>query len=117
LEKTEIFHSEAKCKFLKNGQEIADIIGRLNIFKDPQNWLSMQPNPRRFWVIPTEEFEGEVIMGEINEDNIPQGRVIHMWGFNGWSMMIGYENNYERTGGSINIVFDNNRKACFSASL
>jgi hypothetical protein len=42
LEKIEIFSdSGAEYNFLKNGQKIADIIVRLNPFKDSQNWLSM----------------------------------------------------------------------------
>ncbi len=42
LEKIEIFsNSGAELNFLKNGQKIADIIVRLNLCKDSQNWLSM----------------------------------------------------------------------------
>jgi hypothetical protein len=52
LEKIEVFsHSGAQCDLLKNGQKIADINARLNLFKDPQNWLSMQPNPLNYWAI------------------------------------------------------------------
>jgi hypothetical protein len=42
LEKIEILStSGAEYNFLKNGQKIDEIIARLNLCKDSQNWLSM----------------------------------------------------------------------------
>ncbi len=32
--------------FTKDGQKIAGIIARLNLFKNNRNWLSMKPNPQ-----------------------------------------------------------------------
>ncbi len=53
-------HSGAQYEFLKDGQNIADISGRLNLCKDPKNWLSMQPNPLRY------SDEDGVGFGEVN---------------------------------------------------
>ena len=66
LEKIVILsNSGAEYNFLKNGQKIADIIARLNLCKDSQNWLSMQPNPLRYY---SKTFTTN--FGEHNEDNI-----------------------------------------------
>ncbi len=44
LDKIEEFSdSGARYDFFKDGQSMADIIARLNLCKDPKNWLSMQP--------------------------------------------------------------------------
>jgi hypothetical protein len=75
LEKIEIFsHSGAQCDFLKNGQKIADIIARLNLFKDPQNWLSIQPNPLSYSILDMYLLK----LGELSEFNRLHGRGIEI---------------------------------------
>ncbi len=70
LEKIEVFsNSGVQCDFLKNGQKIADINARLNLFKDPSNWLSMQPKPLSYSALYEDEDEDECFYntGELNE--------------------------------------------------
>ena len=67
--KIEIFsNSGAEYNLLKNGQKIADIIARLNLCKQSQNWLSMQPYPLRFasnWLYGSLNFV-YLYFGELN---------------------------------------------------
>ncbi len=60
LQKIEVFsHSGVAFAFLKNGHKVAEIIGRLNFFKDDQNWSSMLPNPLNFLYYYEDENEVE----------------------------------------------------------
>ncbi len=48
LDKIELFSENVVDQYiLKDGQRIGTLIPRLNLCKDPQNWLSMQPEPLR----------------------------------------------------------------------
>ncbi len=99
--KIEIFsNSGAEYNFLQNGQKIADIIARLNLCKDSQNWLSMQPNPLRYYSDSglTKNF------GEHKEDNEENGRGIRI--FNNGDICIGYFENGRLIGNLIAINSD-----------
>ncbi len=50
LQKIERFSKQGVLReFFKDGQKIAKIIPRLNRGKDPQNWLSMQPDSQKWY--------------------------------------------------------------------
>ncbi len=70
LDKIEVFSdSGAQYDFIKDGQNMAEINARLNLCKDPKNWLSMQPNPMRYDLY-------EERFGEVSENNELHGRGI-----------------------------------------
>ncbi len=73
LEKIELFSDQGVEQYiLKDGHRIPTLIPRLNQSKDAQNWLSMQPNPLR-WYSRCYRYDG---FGETNEDNWLDGRGI-----------------------------------------
>ncbi len=50
IENIELFSEQGMERFiLKGGQKIVEIIPRLTVVKDAQNWLSMRPNPLRWY--------------------------------------------------------------------
>ncbi len=80
LKKIEVFsHSGAEYEFLKNDLKIIDFSARLNLFKDPKDWLSMKPNPVRYLEIYTDEEGSSHSFGELNEDNELHGRGIEIY--------------------------------------
>ncbi len=87
--------------FFADGKKNAKIIPRLTRVKDAQNWLSMQPNPLRWY----ENVLYNPGFGEVNEDNKLHGRGIHI--FQRDCITIGYfERNFRGTGHYIYIVLD-----------
>ncbi len=73
---------------MKDRQKIGTIIPRLNRENDAQNWLSMQPNPLRWYSYE----DGREGFGEVNENNKLLGRGIEIW--NDYDITIGYFDEY-----------------------
>ncbi len=90
---------KAEYNFLKNGQNITNVIARLNLFKDPNDWLSMQLNPQRCYFYYGDG--GKI--GEQKKVDTLHGRVILM--HKNGSIFIGYfENGKLSTGKYIEIL-------------
>jgi hypothetical protein len=73
LKKFERFSKQGVERYLtKDGQEIKARIHRFNRVNDAQNWLSMQPDPIRWWC---SDYKGDGF-GEVKERNKLHGRGI-----------------------------------------
>ena len=69
LKKIERFSEQGvERKISKDGQMIARIIPRLNTWKDPENWLSMQPSQQGI-----QNQNGKFFAGEFSQDNVLHG--------------------------------------------
>jgi hypothetical protein len=83
LYKIEVFSdSGAQYDFFKDGTKSADFSARLNLCKDPKNWLSMKPKSLRYLD------NTRAGLGEINDNNRLHGRGISI-GIRG-TISIGY---------------------------
>ncbi len=104
LKKIERFSNQGvERDFFVDGKKIAKIIPRLTGIKDAQNWLSMQPNPLRWF----KDCRGDVLVsfGEINKKNRLHGRGIEIKddGDDGEFITIGHFKNGLCTGHYISI--------------
>ncbi len=61
IKKIEIFSKQGvETDFFVDGKKIAEITPRLTRVKNAQNWLSMQPNPLRWYLYHFADGIGEV---------------------------------------------------------
>ncbi len=97
LKKIERFSKQGvERDFFVDGKKIAKIIPRLTVVKDPQYWLSMEPNPLRWY---SDNYGDR--FGELNGNNDLHGRGIRIWYDYNW---IGYYKNGDyATGNFIHI--------------
>ncbi len=71
--------------FLKDGHNMADIVARLNLCKDPKNWLSMQPDSLK------DSGQSGLGFEEVNGKNRLNGRGIRI--YDDGAIYIGYFEN------------------------
>ncbi len=78
LQKIDRFSKEGvKREFFINDQKEATIISRLNRNRNDQNWLSLQPDSRKWEPFRDKDFGFRV--GEMSQNNILHGRGIKIY--------------------------------------
>ena len=77
MEKIETFTpAGVESGYYINGERVGDINERLNFERGKQAWLSLRPKEGRYF---KEISEREYYFGELNDDNLPHGRGIHIY--------------------------------------